>query len=142
MSTFAVMVFPEEKKAYEGLHALQELHTEGSVTVWGTGVLGRAADGRVSVLKRTGDGPLGTGLGALAGGFVGLFGGPPGAAVGVALAVPLGAGLQNVLFQVSGRDPLTLGSVAALLVGVAAIASFVPAWRASRVDPVEALRGE
>jgi uncharacterized membrane protein len=90
MSTFAVMVFPEEKKAYEGLHALQELHTEGSVTVWGTGVLGRAADGRVSVLKRTGDGPLGTGLGALAGGFVGLFGGPLGAAVGVAVGATAG----------------------------------------------------
>ncbi len=65
-----------------------------------------------------------------------------GAAVGTALAVPLGAGLQSILFQISGRDPLTLGSVAALLVGVAAVASFVPAWRASRVDPVEALRSE
>ncbi|GMV04020.1 MAG: hypothetical protein AMXMBFR53_03010 [Gemmatimonadota bacterium] len=65
-----------------------------------------------------------------------------GAAVGVGLSIPLGAGLQRLLFQISGRDPLTLGSVAALLVGVAAVASLVPAWRASRLDPVEALRRE
>jgi len=65
-----------------------------------------------------------------------------GAGVGVGLTIPLGAGLQRMLFQISGTDPLTLGSVAALLVGVAAVASFVPAWRASHLDPVEALRSE
>jgi ABC-type antimicrobial peptide transport system permease subunit len=65
-----------------------------------------------------------------------------GAAVGVALAIPVGAGLGRLLFQVRGSDPLTHVSVAVLLVGVAAVASFVPAWRASRVDPVEALRVE
>ena len=65
-----------------------------------------------------------------------------GAGVGLGLTVPLGAGLQRLLFQISGTDPLTLGTVAALLVGVAAVASFVPAWRASRLDPVEALRLE
>jgi putative ABC transport system permease protein len=65
-----------------------------------------------------------------------------GAGVGLGLTVPLGAGLQRLLFQISGTDPLTLATVAALLVGVAAVASFVPAWRASRLDPVEALRLE
>jgi putative ABC transport system permease protein len=65
-----------------------------------------------------------------------------GAVVGLGLTVPLGAGLQAILFEISGTDPLTLASVAALLVGVAAMASFVPAWRASRLDPVEALRLE
>jgi putative ABC transport system permease protein len=62
--------------------------------------------------------------------------------VGFALVVPLGRGLRRVLFQVSALDPATLVAVAALLVGIAALASFVPAWRASRVDPVEALRAE
>ncbi len=44
MSTFAVMAFGDEKKAYEGLHALQVLHAEGAVTVWGSAVLQRETD--------------------------------------------------------------------------------------------------
>lgn len=90
MSTFAVMAFEDEKKAYEGLHALQALHAEGSLTVWGTAVVRRDADGRISSLKRDDQGPLGTGLGALLGGLVGLFGGPVGAAVGVAVGATAG----------------------------------------------------
>jgi len=65
-----------------------------------------------------------------------------GAAVGLVLAVPLGSALRGMLFQVAPLDPTTLALVAALLVGVAVAASFVPAWRASRLDPVEALRME
>ena len=65
-----------------------------------------------------------------------------GAAVGAALAVPVGGALKGMLFQVGALDPLTLGAVAALLVGIAGVASYVPAWRASRLDPTEALRAE
>ena len=65
-----------------------------------------------------------------------------GAAVGAALSIPVGGVLQRQLFQISGKDPLTLGSVGLILVGVAALASLVPAWRASALDPVEALRKE
>ena len=90
MSKFAVVVFEDEKKAYEGLHALQELHAEGSLTVWGTDVLRRDAERRVSIVKRDDQGPLGTGLGMLAGGLVGLFGGPVGAVVGMAVGATAG----------------------------------------------------
>jgi uncharacterized membrane protein len=90
MSKFAVMVFPDEKKAYEGLHVLQELHAEGSLTLWGTDVLRRDAEGRISIVKRDDQGPLGTGLGTLAGGLVGLFGGPVGAVVGMAVGATAG----------------------------------------------------
>lgn len=90
MSKFALMVFADEKKAYEGLHALQELHAEGNLTVWGTDVLARDPGGKVTILKSDEQGPLGTGLGALAGGLVGLFGGPVGAAVGVAVGAAAG----------------------------------------------------
>ena len=65
-----------------------------------------------------------------------------GAVVGVAAAIGVSGALQRLLYDVTGSDPLTLGSVALLLVGVAALASWVPAFRAARTDPVEALRAE
>ena len=65
-----------------------------------------------------------------------------GAAFGIAAAVAVGGVLERLLFGVSGTDPLTLGAVAALLVGVAAVASWVPAFRAARLDPLEALRAD
>jgi putative ABC transport system permease protein len=50
--------------------------------------------------------------------------------------------LASLLFEVSPTDPRVLALVAVALVGLAAAASYVPARRASRVDPAEALRAE
>jgi putative ABC transport system permease protein len=72
---------------------------------------------------------------------------------GLALgAIGLGAGLagsllvmrllQTVLYEVSPNDPYTIVSAAAILTVVAAVASYMPAWRAARVDPLIALRDE
>ncbi len=44
------------------------------------------------------------------------------------------------LFGVAAVDPLTYGLVAALLIGVSVVASFLPAWRAARLDPMTVLR--
>jgi putative ABC transport system permease protein len=63
-----------------------------------------------------------------------------GAFFGIGLALLLRGFLQNLLFQISGADPLTFSSVTVLLMGVAVAASYLPARRASRLDPVEALR--
>ncbi len=103
MSTFAVMVFEDEKKAYEGLHALQVLHADGSLTVWGSAVLQRDAGGGVSILKGDGEGPVGAGVGALAGGLVGLFGGPVGAAVGATLGATVG-GVRDLVQLGASED--------------------------------------
>lgn len=65
-----------------------------------------------------------------------------GAAVGAAAAVGVGGGMERLLFEVGGADPFTLVAVAALLVGVATLASWMPAFRASRLDPVDSLRAE
>ena len=50
--------------------------------------------------------------------------------------------LRKMLFEVSATDPVAYGVVAALLLLVALLASWIPARRAARVDPVEALRAE
>ena len=50
--------------------------------------------------------------------------------------------LLSTVFGVSAQDPLTFASVAALLIMVALFASYIPARRAMRVDPVVALRYE
>jgi putative ABC transport system permease protein len=65
-----------------------------------------------------------------------------GAVVGTGLAIPLGIALKDMLFEVGRADPVTIATVAMVLVGTAMAASWMPAWRASRMDPVEALREE
>lgn len=65
-----------------------------------------------------------------------------GTVAGVAAAVSAGRYVQSLLFQLSARDPWTLTIAILLVILVAAVASFVPARRASRVEPVVALRAE
>jgi len=65
-----------------------------------------------------------------------------GLAVGGLAALALGGVLRGFLFGVEPNDPLLLVGVAVFLSAVALAASWVPAFRASRVDPVEALRLE
>jgi putative ABC transport system permease protein len=50
--------------------------------------------------------------------------------------------IRSLLFNVSPMDPLVLGTVALMLLVIAGLASFAPARRAARIDPVEALRAE
>jgi putative ABC transport system permease protein len=59
-----------------------------------------------------------------------------------ALALIAADGIQNTLFGVSGRDPGIYGAVASLVAVVSLIATVFPARRATRVDPMLALRAE
>lgn len=65
-----------------------------------------------------------------------------GVAVGLAGAVLAVRVLSGLLYGVSPLDPVTFVLVPAALVAVAALACWLPAWRATRVDPVHALRSE
>ena len=68
--------------------------------------------------------------------------------VGAGVVVGLGATyaaarvVSSLLAGVSATDPITYGAVTLLLLGIAAIANFIPARRAARLDPMDALRGE
>lgn len=65
-----------------------------------------------------------------------------GVLAGVAIALLTTRLASGLLYGVSPRDPLTLGAVVVLLLGVSALANYLPARRAARVDPLTALRQE
>jgi predicted permease len=72
----------------------------------------------------------------------GVLWGGIGAAAGLAAAVPLSRVMSALLFEVKPVDPLTYALVVAGLLAAAAVASYLPARRVTRIQPVEALRSE
>jgi putative ABC transport system permease protein len=65
-----------------------------------------------------------------------------GLAIGMAATAALAGGLSALLFGVERFDPLTVLAASGLLLGVSVIASYVPARRAARIDPMSALRSD
>lgn len=63
-----------------------------------------------------------------------------GLAIGLSATFAAARVLSSMLYGVGAHDPLTIAAVAAVLVGVAGLACFLPAWRIAKVDPMEALR--
>jgi ABC-type antimicrobial peptide transport system permease subunit len=101
-----------------------------------------------AVSRRTREVGIRMALGARHGDVLGLVVGEGfrlaliGVAVGLAAAFGATRFLGGMLYRVSPTDPLTFVLVPAVLTAVAVVASYVPARRASRVDPMTALRYE
>ena len=66
----------------------------------------------------------------------------PGVVLGAALALVAGRWVAPLLFEVSPKDPPVMAAVVVVLIAVAIVASWLPAARAARVDPIEALRAD
>lgn len=65
-----------------------------------------------------------------------------GIGVGLIAAVGLASSVDTLLFGISGHDPATMTVAAGILIIAAGLASWVPAARAARIDPLPALRSE
>jgi putative ABC transport system permease protein len=101
-----------------------------------------------SVTERTREIGIRSALGASRGGLLtlvvrqGLLLTGAGLAAGTVGALALSRFLDRMLFGVGARDPATFAAVVLVLLAVALAACWVPAWRATRVSPLEALRAE
>lgn len=91
MDKMIVTVFKDEKSAYEGMSALEELHAEGSLTLFAASVVARDVHGQLSVKQGNGGGPIGTIFGLTTGGLIGLLAGPIGLAVGATIGTVTGS---------------------------------------------------
>ncbi|MGD2217582.1 MAG: ABC transporter permease, partial [Gemmatimonadales bacterium] len=145
-----------------GLQSLEELmgqsiaRTSFSLTLLGVaaavalllGVIGVYGVISYAVSQRSRELGLRMAMGAQAGqvkGMVlrqGLVLSAVGVAIGVAMAFGLTRLMAGLLFGVSPVDPLTFVAVAAVVIGVALLASYLPARRAAGVDPMDVLRAE
>jgi len=118
MDRMVVVVFDNEKSAYEGYRALQQLDGEGSIAVYAGAIVAKNADGSVSMKKVDDTGIWGTLTGTAVGSLIGLLGGPVGLAVGAASGALLGAipDLENARvggdFLEEVEKTLTSGKVA------------------------------
>lgn len=140
MSKFVVITFPDEKKAYEGVRSLKELHAEGSLTLYSSSVVQRDSHGMLSVKDKDSEGPIGIGVGALVGGLIGLFAGPVGVAVGIGGGTALGA-LRD-LFNLGVSDDFVDSVTRELAPGKTAIVAEVSEEWVTPLDTrMEALGG-
>ncbi len=133
MEKMLVVVFENEKKAFEGTRALADLDFEGSLAVHAEAVIQKNQDGTVTMKHAEDDFPVRTVGGTAIGSLIGLLGGPVGLGIGAAIGATTGV-IGDV--YVAGVDEDFLVEVAATLTPgkVAVVADVSEEW----VTPVDA----
>ena len=86
MDTFVAVVFDNDDAAFKGADALRNLHRDGDIIIYSAAVIGKDADGNVSIKKAADEGPIGTAFGLLIGAMVGVLAGPAAVAGGAVAA--------------------------------------------------------
>jgi uncharacterized membrane protein len=141
MNKVMVVVFDGEKRAYEGLSALNDLHREGSVTRYADAVIAKDASGKVSVRRSPESDPEGTLLGFLLGSLAGVLAGPVGFAVGAGTGTLIGAAFD---LSAAGIGADFIDEVSEFLVpGKAALITEIEEeWQTPLDTRMEALGGQ
>jgi uncharacterized membrane protein len=141
MSKFVAIIFPSENAAYEGTRALNQLHAEGTLTLYAMAVLAKEANGNIVTKQAVDQGPLGLAVGTLVGGLVGLLGGPVGGALGMSAGAFLG-GLGDA-FDIGFRADFIEAASTRLAPGKAAVmAEIGEDWIAPLDMRMQAIGGE
>jgi uncharacterized membrane protein len=140
MNKVVVVVFGDEKRAYEGSRAMQDLHREGSITLYGDAVITKDPSGKASVRKADDPGPEGTLIGLLVGSLAGLVGGPVGLGVGAGTGTLIGAAFDLTRFGI-GSDFVTEVEEFLLPGHAAVIAEIDEVWQTPLDTRMEALNG-
>lgn len=140
MEKMLVAVFDNEKKAYEGTRALNQLDSEGSVTVHGETVIAKSNDGTLTVKKESDDFPVRTIAGTAIGSLIGLLGGPIG--VGIGAGVGTIAGAMNDIYVADVDDDFLMDVSSKLTKGkYAVVADVSEEWETPIDSKMEELGG-
>ena len=127
MNKMLVAVFGNESDAYNGLSAMRDLHSDGSITLYKQVVLTKDDAGEVAIKDSDAPGPIGTAVGITLGSLVGLLGGPLGA-----LAGGYGGSLAGMVYdlQNAGVDAEFIDDVSEAMVPgtVAVLADIEEEW--------------
>jgi uncharacterized membrane protein len=140
MSKLVVVVFSSEAQAYQGTRALDALHAQGDLTLYGRAVVARDHDGKISMKEAYDPGPLGTAVGAFTGGLIGLIGGPAGALAGVAGGAFIGS-LHDLFNYGVGAEFLSKVSTELAPGKTAIVAEIAENWTIPLDTRMEALGG-
>jgi len=135
-----VIVFPDEKHAYEGSKALKDLHGEGGLTLYGSAIVAKDGDGKVTVKEAADEGPLGTAVGLATGTLIGVLGGPVGVAIGATTGMLTGS-VYDVAQLGVGEQFLTEAAQALSPGKIAVIAEIEEEWVTPLDSRMEALGG-
>ncbi len=140
MERMLVVVFDNEKKAYEGKSALDQLQYDGDVAIYAEAVVVKHADGSISVKEQDDFGPVGTVIGTSLGALIGALGGPVGLAIGATAGLTLG-GLVDADNLLVGED--FVGDITKSLTPnkVAVVAQIEETWTTPVDTRMEALGG-